>query len=168
MPATVRAYAMPARVCSSPALADGTTCNDGSACTSGDHCAAGVCTGTTAVACPGDSCRAAGTCDPATGLCSVGAAVADGTSCNDGNHCTTQEKCSAGTCIPEFPVSGCALPTDNYYAPLVDIGSTQGSSAAWAINQSGEVVGADSRLSYANQAIPPARSSVITGPKPTG
>jgi RHS repeat-associated protein len=58
-------------VCSSPAKANGTTCNDANACTAADTCQAGVCTGGNATTCTAqDSCHTAGTCDPATGTCS--------------------------------------------------------------------------------------------------
>ncbi len=134
---------VPATGCPAPlAKANGTTCDDGNACTRTDTCQAGVCGGTTVV-CPGDTCRAAGTCDVATGFCSVGLASADGIPCNDGNRCTTQETCQHGSCVPEDPVTGCTASSDTYYAPLVNLGSSQGASYAWAINQSGEVVGLD-------------------------
>ena len=70
--ATTPAPAIPATgTCSEPAEADGTACNDGNACTQTDTCQAGVCTGANPVTCTAsDQCHAAGTCDPATGVCS--------------------------------------------------------------------------------------------------
>jgi RHS repeat-associated protein len=144
------AACVPATGCPAPvAKADNTACNDQNACTQGDTCRAGVCGGTQ-IACPGDSCRPAGTCSPATGLCSVPAPVADGTSCNDGNGCTTQEACQAGSCVPEDPVTGCTAPLAPYYAPLVNLGSSQGASYAWNINEAGQVIGADAHATFLN------------------
>ena len=57
-------------ICSNPNKADGTTCNDGNACTTADTCQAGTCTGTPVTCTAQDQCHAAGTCDPATGVCS--------------------------------------------------------------------------------------------------
>ena len=107
-------------VCSSPALADGTTCNDGSACTSGDH---GGVTGTSA-ACPGASCCGL-QATLATGVTSV-LAVADGTLAHDEPLHDAREVQAQEPAFQSFRGQGRALPTDNYYAPLVDIGSTQG------------------------------------------
>jgi hypothetical protein len=86
-------------LCSDPsAKPDGTACDDGDACTQTDTCAGGVCIGGNPVVCtPSDQCHVAGTCDPATGLCSD-PAKPDGTSCHDGNACTTDDVCTDGTC----------------------------------------------------------------------
>ena len=57
--------------CSNPTKADGTPCNDGNACTQTDTCQAGTCTGANPVTCAApDQCHDAGTCNPATGVCS--------------------------------------------------------------------------------------------------
>src|SRR5216684_665797 len=45
-----------------------------------------LCAGVTCTA--SDQCHVAGTCDPATGMCS-NPPKANGTACNDGNACTT-------------------------------------------------------------------------------
>ena len=77
---------------------DGTPCDDGSACTQTDTCQAGVCVGSNPVVCTAsDQCHVAGTCDPATGLCSNPAAP-DGTACNDANACTLGDACRGGVC----------------------------------------------------------------------
>jgi hypothetical protein len=44
-----------------------------------------------------DPCHAT-TCDPGTGACTVGAAVADWTPCNDGDLCNHAKACQAGVC----------------------------------------------------------------------
>jgi len=55
-------------------------------------------TGGATMACTAsDSCHTAGTCDPATGMC-TNPAKAEGATCNDGNACTTGDACRAGVC----------------------------------------------------------------------
>jgi len=91
--------------CSNPPKANGTSCSDGNGCTSGDACQAGACTGGNPVTCTAqDQCHAAGTCNPATGVCS-NPAKADGTSCDDGSACTLSDACQGGTCAGSNPVT---------------------------------------------------------------
>ena len=91
--------------CTEPAKPDGTHCDDGNACTRTDTCQAGVCSGTSAVTCsPSDACHDAGTCDPATGLCS-NPNKPDGSVCNDGNGCTRTDTCQGGSCVGSNPVA---------------------------------------------------------------
>lgn len=73
---------------------DGGVCTDGSVCTTNDHCSGGACFGD-AVTCPDDDnpCTSP-SCDTITGCGSV----ANTTSCDDGNPCTVNDACSAGTC----------------------------------------------------------------------
>jgi hypothetical protein len=85
--------------CTNPAAPDGTTCNDGNACTQADRCLSGSCAGAL-VNCPQpDQCHLAGSCDPVSGAC-TNQAVADGTGCDDGNPCTSNDACTAGVCKP--------------------------------------------------------------------
>jgi DNA-binding beta-propeller fold protein YncE len=96
-------------VCSNPAKADGTPCDDTSACTQTDTCTAGSCTGADPIVCTAlDQCHTAGTCDPASGVCS-NPAKPDGASCDDGNGCTESDTCSAGSCTAGDPVVCTAL-----------------------------------------------------------
>jgi hypothetical protein len=91
-------------VCSDPAKADGWSCDDGSLCTQTDTCIAGVCTGTGSVVCTAsDQCHDAGTCDPATGVCSNPPKM-DGSPCDEGNPCTQTDTCVAGICVGADPV----------------------------------------------------------------
>jgi RHS repeat-associated protein len=87
--------------CSNPTVANGTTCNDGNANTVNDKCTAGVCAGVdfcANVTCTAsDQCHVVGTCDHSTGACS-NPTVANGTTCNDGNANTVNDKCTAGVC----------------------------------------------------------------------
>ena len=79
-------------------LLTGTTCNDGNTCTQTDTCQAGVCTGQSPVVCaPSDQCHTAGTCNPATGVCS-NPVKPNNSICNDGNACTQLDTCQAGAC----------------------------------------------------------------------
>ena len=84
--------------CTQATKPDGTSCSDGNACTQGDVCQAGACTGGAPVVCAAaDACHEAGTCDPATGTCSV-VTKPDGARCDDGNACTQLDACQAGAC----------------------------------------------------------------------
>jgi probable HAF family extracellular repeat protein len=90
--------------CSNPTKADGAACNDGSACTGTDTCLAGTCVGSNPVTCVAlDQCHVAGSCNPATGICST-PAKADGASCSDGNACTQTDTCQTGACVGASPV----------------------------------------------------------------
>ncbi|MBK8255370.1 MAG: VCBS repeat-containing protein [Polyangiaceae bacterium] len=85
--------------CSNPAKPNGSACTDNNACTLNDSCQSGVCTPTGSVSCsPLDSCHDAGTCNPATGVCS-NPNKPNGSACSDGNACTLNDACSNGTCI---------------------------------------------------------------------
>ncbi len=84
--------------CIHPNSGVGTPCNDGNLCTQTDTCSNGVCVGNDPVVCQVvDACKDAGTCDPATGTCTLGA-LPEGTACNDGNRCTSGDKCISKTC----------------------------------------------------------------------
>ena len=92
-------------VCAHLAAADGAACDDGDLCTQSDTCQAGACVGASPVVCvAADSCRTAGVCDPATGLCDS-PLVADGTPCDDGDRCTQRDTCQAGVCTGADPMS---------------------------------------------------------------
>ncbi|MFZ5896860.1 MAG: RHS repeat-associated core domain-containing protein [Myxococcota bacterium] len=109
--------------CSNPNKPNGTACNDGSACTQTDTCQVGVCTGSNPVVCTSvDQCHAAGTCDPATGVCSS-PNKPDGSACSDGNLCTQTDGCLAGACVGGNPVS-CPIPGN----PCLDVGTCNAST----------------------------------------
>ena len=85
--------------CSNPMTEDGLGCDDGNACTHSDTCRTGVCTGADPVACDAtDQRHAAGTCNPATGVCSNPDSV-NGSACNDGNACSQKDTCQEGNCV---------------------------------------------------------------------
>jgi hypothetical protein len=91
--------------CSNLNKTEGTACTDGNLCTQTDSCTAGVCVGANPVSCAAkDQCHRAGTCDPATGLCSSPNET-DGAACSDGNLCTQTDTCKAGVCEGASPVA---------------------------------------------------------------
>jgi hypothetical protein len=74
------------------------TGDDGNACTQTDACVAGACVGSSPVMCvASDDCHVPGTCQPATGTCTVVTAP-DGTPCAGGI-------CTAGVCTPNQPLT---------------------------------------------------------------
>jgi RHS repeat-associated protein len=87
---------------------DGTPCNDVDDCTTADHCDDEVCVGTAVTCTASDQCHTAGTCDPATGVCS-NPAKTDGTTCDDGNPATSSDQCTFGACAGSTS-NPCAAP----------------------------------------------------------
>jgi len=84
--------------CSNPIKANGAGCSDGNACTQTDVCMQGVCMGSNAKVCAAsDQCHDAGTCTPATGVC-TNPATRNGKVCDDKNACTSNESCQNGVC----------------------------------------------------------------------
>ena len=77
---------------------DDVSCNDGDPCTKGDHCAAGICVGAEEDTCPVAGCVVT-TCDPVSGAC-TDVVQEDGTRCDDGDTCTSSDRCAGGVCIP--------------------------------------------------------------------
>jgi hypothetical protein len=62
-------------------------------------CRSGACVGATEVVCPlpQGQCRVRGTCDPETGGCGM-AYAANNASCDDGDPCTQNDRCTNGLC----------------------------------------------------------------------
>ncbi|WP_169927485.1 MYXO-CTERM sorting domain-containing protein [Labilithrix luteola] len=89
--------------CSYANQADGIACTASDLCNANPTCHAGSCTGTPVVCAPIDQCHGAGTCDPTTGTCST-PALADGTTCDDGNACTQRDTCVNATCTGSMQV----------------------------------------------------------------
>lgn len=89
--------------------ADGTGCDDRDSCTTADRCLSGVCQGAAKLCVAIDECHEAGTCEPATGLCSTPTTF-DGTVCSSGT-CRTgvcRAPVDAGVDAPTMEGSGCA------------------------------------------------------------
>ena len=101
--------------CQANSAPNGSLCNDSNACTQTDTCLLGVCTGSNPVVCTAsDACHTAGTCNPASGLCS-NPAKPDGAACNDGDACTRTDACSGGACVGGNPVI--CTPSDPCHDP---------------------------------------------------
>ena len=123
---------------------DGTPCDDGDACTTADACASGLCAGTPPPPCaapqpcelPGachfasgvceyppkicpapGKCRLLGTCNPANGQCDSPNAP-DDSACDDGNACTLDDRCAAGSCQPG---AAAVCPSDVCQATSCDV-----------------------------------------------
>jgi MYXO-CTERM domain-containing protein len=82
--------------CSNPPKPEGGACEDGVLCTRNDTCHGGVCAGVTIDCSVADVCHDAGACNPSTGLCPN--PRPNGTACNDGNLCTTDDSCQQSLC----------------------------------------------------------------------
>jgi hypothetical protein len=93
--------------CTDPAPV-GTSCSDGNNCTTGDQCnATGSCVGQPRDCSSyntGNGCTV-GYCDPTFGSCTTRTAPS-GTTCDDGNPCTTGDYCSSGYCTYTTTSSG--------------------------------------------------------------
>jgi alpha-tubulin suppressor-like RCC1 family protein len=75
-------------------------CDDSDACTTGDVCAEGACTGPIPAPIDDNNPCTDDSCDPATGV-----VYANNTSsCDDGNVCTAEDKCSGGLCSGGLPI----------------------------------------------------------------
>jgi hypothetical protein len=82
-------------LCVFPPLS-GTLCDDGDKCTTNDVCTNGVCAGTPVVCNDNNVCTGPDHCDSATGLCVF--PLLTGTTCDDGDKCTTNDVCANGVC----------------------------------------------------------------------
>ena len=76
-------------------------------CTLDKTCSAGVCIGGVAVDCSALSigCKV-GACDDGTGQC-VAQPAPNGSSCDDGDYCTLNDSCAAGSCDGSILVTSC-------------------------------------------------------------
>lgn len=103
--------------CESTNKPDGTGCDaDKDGCTVADKCATGQCVAGAKAQCASTGPCTAGTCKSdatqAGGYSCAQSALAAGTTCEDGQYCTTGDKCdSAGTCTAG-PALSCASQTD--------------------------------------------------------
>jgi cysteine-rich repeat protein len=77
---------------------DGQACDDGRFCTLDSACSGGACVGGTPRSCADTNPCTADRCDEASAQCVHDAALLDGTACDDGNVCTQQDACAAGSC----------------------------------------------------------------------
>ncbi len=87
-------------LCSTPEKANGASCSDGDACTKTDTCQAGACVGANPVVCPAAQvCHTPGVCDPSTGVCAPPMVAPNLTPCDDGDACSVNDYCIAGSCF---------------------------------------------------------------------
>ncbi len=107
--------------CVNPPVLDGILCNDENPCTQVDTCSAGVCTGADPVTCSTDNpCSNPGTCDPLTGECGDTTPKGNGTLCNDGDACTSEDTCVDGGCAG---VTSVVCPADGCSTSICDPGT---------------------------------------------
>ncbi len=78
-------------------VANGTDCNDGLFCTVVDKCSNGKCLGTGTPNCNDNNPCTSDSCDNTLARC-VNNAVANNTPCDDGNACSTGDRCVSGKC----------------------------------------------------------------------
>ena len=74
------------------------SCDDGLYCNGAETCGGGSCLSGTPIECgdSGDACQVS-QCDDSIDAC-VNVPTVDGTVCDDGNLCTVNDSCQAGTC----------------------------------------------------------------------
>lgn len=77
-------------------VGDGTACDDGNICTVDTTCSEGVCVGSELACEDGNPCTD-NACEP--GLGCIFPPALDGTTCDDGTACTSDDACFDGTCV---------------------------------------------------------------------
>src|SRR5206468_1382686 len=82
--------------CSFANKSNGTACDDGNACTKNDVCTAGTCGGTAFSCAAPAPCHETGSLHDALPISFAN--KSNGTACDDGNACTKNDVCTAGTC----------------------------------------------------------------------
>lgn len=88
--------------CEAMPVAIGETCDDSSACTGNDQCdGQGSCAGTPTDCSQLDGVCTTGTCNPESGACE--ALALTGTSCDDADSCTHDDRCDQGSCRGTIP-----------------------------------------------------------------
>ncbi len=77
-------------------LANAGECSDGNECTVGDHCAEGLCAYAALADCNDDNVCTTDSCSPGDGCLHL----LNSAPCDDGDLCTTGDKCHLGDCTP--------------------------------------------------------------------
>eukprot|EP01060_Flectonema_neradi_P017206 TRINITY_DN2404_c0_g2_i4.p1 TRINITY_DN2404_c0_g2~~TRINITY_DN2404_c0_g2_i4.p1 ORF type:complete len:4233 (+),score=730.05 TRINITY_DN2404_c0_g2_i4:38-12736(+) len=105
---------------------DNSECDDGNPDTVTDRCKSGTCFGINRchnITCsPLSSCHYAGVCNPSTGLCS-NPKRQQGTSCDDNNPLTTNDRCVDGKCSGQVFCSGSCTSNSKCRSPVCVQGS---------------------------------------------
>jgi len=86
--------------CPADVVLDGVSCNDNNVCNGTDMCEAGVCVHTNPLDCNDSEVCTTDYCSPILGCQYVNNTL----SCEDGNACTSGDKCSGGTCGSGLPM----------------------------------------------------------------
>jgi hypothetical protein len=81
--------------------ANAAACDDDNACTVGDHCSKGTCTFDEIINCADTNPCTTDTCDGAAGCIYT----LNTLPCDDGDACTANDTCQAGTCVPGKPAN---------------------------------------------------------------
>ena len=84
-------------VCTAAPKGGSTACDDNNGCTFNDQCVSGLCVGVLADCTTFDSVCLQGVCDPTSGGCKI-VNRPEVTPCSDGDPCTQNDHCAAGSC----------------------------------------------------------------------
>ncbi|HOX42296.1 MAG TPA: proprotein convertase P-domain-containing protein [Myxococcota bacterium] len=84
--------------CVNTPVANGTACDDGAYCTQGETCQAGACGNSSSRNCSDGNGCTLDFCDESGDVCAHEGAAMDGTPCNDGLFCTSDDACLSGAC----------------------------------------------------------------------
>ncbi len=109
-----------------------TPCNTNDLCSVGTCGVGGICNATNPVDCSSlDGPCSAGVCDMATGMCSS-APSPDGSACDDGDACTVNTTCQAGTCAQPVAVdcndgNDCTIDSCNSSSGCINTPASNGS-----------------------------------------
>jgi len=87
--------------CQNTPLADGASCDDGDVCNGTSTCQTGACNPGTPLNCEDGNACTADSCDAVLGCRNL--AIADGTTCDDGDRCNGTDLCQAGVCAAGTP-----------------------------------------------------------------
>lgn len=107
---------------------DGTICDDGIRCTYDDRCHGGTCQGQPVTCAPSGNVCKPNVCNEGTGTCQLVHAASD-VLCDDGDLCTTGDRCALGNCSGE-PVDCSAI--DQCHVDGVCSNTTGRCSTPWA------------------------------------
>lgn len=153
---------------------DGAACDDGDACTQVAACQADECVGSDPIGCVAqDSCHDAGTCEPTTGLCS-NPTKPEGSACDDGDMCTTEDTCNGAGCAGGAALScddgddcttdSCVSTAGCLHTPIPGCGGAGGAGGASPAGSGGdpaEESGCDCRVGRAPSPAPPAYLAAV-------
>ena len=117
----------------------GTSCQTSDLCTKLDTCQAGVCTTGQPVTCNDNNACTTDSCDAKTGKC-VNTPVADGSQCNDGSNCTTQDACASGKCAGTAVVCNDGNACTNDFCATQNLGGGPGGGGPGGGIQAGNCV----------------------------